>query len=80
MTAMGAPDLTMRQWHQKRPGCMSPMPVHLECGSSHISGGSGFCPSHWYTPSVDSQNLPQDVMYVAPPREWICTISAQLAE
>ena len=63
----------MRQWHQKRPGCMSPMPVHLECGRSHISGGSEFCPSHWYTPSVDSQNLPQDVMYVAPPREWICT-------
>ncbi len=47
------------------------MPVHLENGSSHISGLSGFCPSHSYTPSTLSQNLPQEVMYVAPPYWWI---------
>jgi hypothetical protein len=59
----------MRQWHQKRPGCSQPMPVQPLYGSSHISGGMGFSPSQEYTPSTASQNLPQLVMWWAPPRE-----------
>jgi hypothetical protein len=53
---------TMRQWHQYRPGCSQPMPVHALYGSNHISGGIGFMPSHEKQPSTASQNFPQDVM------------------
>ena len=63
----------MRQWHQKRPGCSQPMPVHSLWGSSHISGVKGFRPSQLCTPSTASQNLPQLVTQLAPPREWICS-------
>ena len=49
------------------------MPVQALYGSSHISGGIGFIPSHEKHPSTASQNLPQDGMYVMPPRDRICT-------
>lgn len=62
----------MRQWHQKRPGWNSPMPVQAAYGNSHISGVSGFMPSQLYTPSTASQNLPQEAMDVTPPRACIC--------
>ena len=48
------------------------MPVQEEYGSSHISGGVGFMPSHEYTPSTANQNLPHEVIYVAPPPLCIC--------
>jgi hypothetical protein len=66
---------TILQWHQKRPGCSMPMPVQPLYGSSHISGVRGFMPSQLYTPSTASQNLPQEVQYVAPPRSCICSRS-----
>lgn len=49
------------------------MPVQDAYGSSHISGGVGFMPSQEYTPKTANQNLPHDVMYVAPPPLCICT-------
>ena len=61
----------MRQWHHMRDGCAHPTPVSLDRGSSHASGGMGLTPSHPYTPSRASQNLPHDVTWVGPPRDEI---------
>ena len=55
-------DLTIRQWHQNRPGCAQPMPVNFEKGSSHISGVKGLTPSHSMMPSRASQTLPHEVL------------------